>query len=487
MRTISPLSFAALLFSLSAIAIGQETPSEDETAGPLDQAVPVAEQAPVAMPENEPAPAITEDDVLREFARFRDLLAEQNYDEADISAKRVVEMTMKVHGPQSLEAAKALNNLAIVQHNNQQYAAAIQNFTSAIEILEVVRDRLNEELVNPLRGLGAAQLGEGRPDLAARSFGRATHITHVNEGPHNIEQIEILESLAEAQVRLGDLEAARDTLDRINALNVRHFADNALGLLPSLMRRAEWQHRAGYYNDERITYRRAIRILETTVGKEDPRLVDPLIRLGKSFYYNEPVTDGSRTSLALTGETYFKRAVRVAEAVEDFPWLELAQARLALADYYISNETHNRARSIYLEVWNELSRDEDRIELRHELLERPVPIREESLPRFSRGGANSQSSAGLLTGAIVVDYTVSARGRVKNIRTEARPAEFTDMQRMVHREIRRRIFRPILEEGVPVESGNQVFRHEFYYSEAELEELRQKKAAAAEEQETSEE
>ncbi|MDH5456513.1 MAG: hypothetical protein OEY37_10605, partial [Gammaproteobacteria bacterium] len=257
--------------------------------------------------------------------------------------------------------------------------------------------------------------------------------------------------------------------------------------LPSLMRRADWQHRAGYYNDERITYRRAIRILETTVGKEDPRLVDPLIRLGKSFYYNEPITDGSRTSLALTGETYLKRAVRVAEAVEDFPWLELAQARLALADYYISNETHNRAHSIYLEVWNELSRDEDRIELRHELLERPVPIREEGLPRFSGGGANSQSSAGLLTGVIEVEYTVSARGRVKNIRTEARPAEFTDMQRMVHREIRRRIFRPVLEEGVPVASGNQVFRHEFYYSEAELEELRQKKAATANHQETSEE
>ena len=53
------------------------------------------------------------------------------------------------------------------------------------------------------------------------------------------------------------------------------------------------------------------------------------------------------------------------------------------------------------------------------------------------------------------------------------------MQRMVHREIRRRIFRPMLVEGEPAESGNQVFRHEFYFTEQELAEIRRKKAEAA--------
>ena len=139
-------------------------------------------------------------------------------------------MAIRIHGPQSVETSKALSNLGLVQHNNRQYDAAIQNFSSAIEILEVAEDRLNWQLVNPLKGLGAAQLSNGRPDLAAESFGRAAHITHVNEGPHNIEQIEILESIAEANVRLGDIESARDILDRIHALNVRHFEDDALGL-----------------------------------------------------------------------------------------------------------------------------------------------------------------------------------------------------------------------------------------------------------------
>lgn len=475
MSNITYPSLAVLLVLLSMAANGQEQQSADDLASPLDQTVPVAEEETAAEAIDAGEQQITEDEMLREFARFRQLMEERNFDEADISAKRVVEMTIRFYGPQSHEAAKALNNLAIVQHNNGQYAAAIQNFSSSIEILEVVRDRLNEELVNPLKGLGAAQLGNGRPDLAAASFNRATHITHVNEGPHNIEQVEILESLAEARVRLGDIEGARDTLDRIYALNVRHFEDDALGLLPALMRRASWQHSAGYYNDERATYRRAIRVIETSTDKNDPRLIEPLLALGRSYYYFEPLGNGAQTSFASSGEAYFKRAVRIAESAEDYPWLDLAKSRLALADFYISKETHNRARKIYLEVWNDLSLDDDRMDMRRELLEQPIPIREEALPRYTSGGAGGKPASGFLTGTIQVDYTVSARGRVKNIRTEAKPIEFTDMQRMVHREIRRRLFRPVLVEGVPAESGNLVFKHEFFYEDSELGEIRKKK------------
>ncbi len=479
------VAFAGLI--IVAPAFGQS--AEEDHADPLEQTVPVAEApAPETPPETPPESLresldeqpLTEEQVLREFDRFQRLLADKNFDEADASAKRVVEMAIRHYGPQSRETAKALNNLAIVQHQNEQYDAAVQNFTSAIEIIEVLEDRLNNSLVNPLKGLGAAQLSIGRPDLASRSFQRATHITHVNDGPHNIEQVEILESLAEAAVRMGDLPGARDVLDRIHILNVRHFKGDALGLLPSLMRRGEWQHRAGYYNDERATYRRAIRILETSVGKDDPRLVDPLIKLGESYYYHDTTAENPGFLSTATGETYLKRAVRIAEDAEDYPWLNLATTRLALADFYAYMESHNRARKIYLEVWNSLSGDEDRLEMRNELLEAPVSLRPEGLPKYA-GGPDSAASdpSSMLTGTIRVDYTVSTRGRVRNIRTEAIPIQFTDMQRMVHREVRRRFFRPKLVDGVPVESDNQVFEHQFYYRKEQLDALRKEKEPAA--------
>lgn len=474
MRIIRPTSFAALLFVLPMAAYGQDPQSADDDAGPLEQSVPVADEgAELAGGAADDAATLSpEEALLEEFARFRELIAEKNYDAADAAAKRVVEMAIRIHGPQSAETAKALSNLGLVQHNNKQYDAAIQNFTSAIEILEVVEDRLNAQLVNPLRGLGAAQLSSGRPDLAAATFARATHITHVNEGPHNIEQIELLESLAEANVRLGDIEMARDLLDRIHYLNVRHFEDDALGLLPSLMRRANWQHRAGYYNDERATYRRTIRIIESSAGKEDPRLVTPLVKLGETYYYYDPVSvNGMSGGAGAGGETHFRRAVRIAEKTEDFPWLDLATTKLALADYYAYFDGQNRARKLYKEVWDELSTDKDRIAVRKDLLERPIPLREQQLPLYASDDSAAAGEA-MLKGTIRADYTISTRGRVKEIRTSANPAEFTDMQRMVHREIRSRFFRPPMVDGVAVEAENQVYVHEFLYRQAELNALR---------------
>ncbi len=478
---------AAMLVVMTAVAAAhaQQVDPEDE-ASPLDQVVPVAEEGAEAGQElgAPPIDELSEEErMLEEFARYRRLINEGALDEADTSAKRIVEMTIRIFGPQSHETSKALNNLAIVQHKNRQYEAAIQNFETSIEIIEDIEDRLNNQLVNPLKGLGASQLGAGRPDLAVRTFNRATHITHVNEGPHNIDQVEILESLAESTLRVGDLKGARDVLDRIHVLNVRHFENNELGLLPSLMRRADWQHRAGYYNDERATYRRAIRIVEAKLGKDDPQLILPLRKLGESFYFIDlNHSSPQQQGLVATGEIYFKRAVRIAEGNEDIHWTEYAETKLDLADYYIYVDAHNRARRIYKEMWAYLSGDEERLTARTDMLERPVVIIDDALPTHVSGAAEKQADDELLQGTIRVDYTVSERGRVRNLRTEAFPPEFTDMQRMVHREIRTRVFRPMLVDGELQETGNQVFEHNFFYRKSDLDKLIQKNRPPAAEE-----
>jgi tetratricopeptide (TPR) repeat protein len=473
---IEQTKYIALLIALSAATSSQaQQTGTDAEISPVDQVVPVADDA-----NDEAEIAAAADDTLtdeerlsNEFERYRRLVSEGAMDEADTSAKRIVEMAIRVYGPQSHETAKALNNLALVQYKNGQYDAAIQNFESAVEIIEELEDRLNERLVNPLKGLGAAQLGNGRPDLALRTFNRATHITHVNEGPHNLDQVEILESLAESTLRMGDTKGARSLLDRIHVLNVRHFENNELGLVPSLMRRADWQHRAGYYNDERATYRRAIRIVEAKLGKNDPQLIVPLSKLGQSFYFVDmSQTATQQQGLVSSGELYFKRAARIAEASPDIGWRQLAETKLDLADHYIYVESHNRARKIYSEVWALLSADEEHLAARGELLGQPSVLVSSHLPtHVGKEAAGRTSADQFQTGTIRVDYTVSSRGRVRNIRTEALPPEFTDIQRMVHREIRRRVFRPQMTDGQLQESENLVFEHSFFYRQADLDEL----------------
>ena len=471
-------AYAFLLLSpFFAAAQDEGIDDDDIVVDPMEQTVPVADEEVLPEPQQD---EVSEERLLEEFARYRVLLQQGTLDEADIAAKRIVEMTIKVYGPRSRETANALNNLGIVQHGNGQFDAAIQNFTSSVEIIELVADRLNYALVNPLKGLGAAQLGNGRPDQARKTFLRATHITQVNEGPHNLDQIEILESIAETYIRMGEPKSARDILDRIHIINVKHFEQNPLGLLPSLMSRADWQHRAGYYGEERITYRRAIRIIETSSSKNDPLLVEPLRRMGESFYFIDvTMATPQQQGFVSSGEMYLKRAARIAEKSENIGWRQSAKAQLALADYYIYIDSQNRARKLYQRIWDSLSTDAEHIAQRTAWFQDPVAIRAEILPTFAGNAApGNPARDDILTGKIIVDYTVSARGRVKDLRTEAFPLEFTDMQRMVHREIRSRTHRPRVVDGIAVQSDDMHFEHDFEYSKEDLDALRAAKSEA---------
>jgi tetratricopeptide (TPR) repeat protein len=459
-------------FSLALILIGAPALyAQDE-----EQIVPVAEQGvedDYSVPEATP-----EDELAAEFELFKQLMKENVFDEADTVAKRVVELAIRTSGPQSNEFAKALTNLAIVQFQTEQYDAAQQNFESAIEIIEDNEDRLNAQLVNPLKGLGAAQLESGRPDLATRTFKRAVHVTHVNEGPHNLDQLDLLESIAETHVRMGDLDAAKEAQDTIYAINVRKYQLDTPELVPSLLRRAEWQHKAGFIFDERATYRRAIRIIEQHNGRDSLDLVEPLILLGRSYFYLDASGQVSfHDSRMSSGEIYFRRAARIAEEHPETNWQVVVQAQLALGDYYMYNNNPQRGRQVYLDAWGLLSEQEEGLDVRRTQLEQVVPLKQNKLPLYVSSGeddeAPDEKENPLLQGSISISYTVSTRGRAANIRMiEAQPPEFEKMISLVQREVRRRIYRPRVEEGEVVETPDLILVHKYFYRQSDLDAAR---------------
>jgi tetratricopeptide (TPR) repeat protein len=485
-RFLHLAAFALVLAGGTALAAEEQFPEDDEgTGGLLDQTVPVAAAAAAAGTVATLGPprqrkADVREELLDEFDNYKRLMSEGIYDEADTVAKRVVTLAIQLTGPRSSETAKALTNLGIVQHRNKQFDAAQQNFEAAIDIIEENEDRLNRRLVNPLKGLGAAQLEGGRPDLAKDTFTRAIHITHVNAGPHNMEQIEILESLAETNVRLGSIEDARDMHDKIYVLHRRRYEDDQLALIPSLMRRAEWQHRAGYITDEQTTYRRAIRIIESHSGKEDVRLVEPLTKLGESYYFQDLHGEQATYYNPSGGEIYLKRALRIAESSPKSDWVTESNTKLALADFYMMQGNLSRSRRLYSEIWESLGDDEAKSLFRDEIFSRAVPLNSRPIPEFaSEAGPNplGTPSEGFMQGSVTVSFSVSDRGRVNDVEpVEVIPAEFTDMEKLVHREVRGRLYRPRFEDSEPV-TTNEVFTHLFYYKQSDLEDRREAAAA----------
>lgn len=477
-----PIGLVALGLPLQAA----QDDAEDERITVLDQTVPVAEdpQAETGPPQDaelEPEPS-TREQMLDEFERFKELREAGVYDEALNSAKRVVEMSIAETGARSRDTAKALSNLALVQHQLRDFESAQQNFQAAIDIVTDIEDNLSPNLINPLRGLGSSQLEAGRPDLARRTFGQAVHISHVNEGPHNLDQIAILEALAETNLRLGELEDARNTQDMIYSLNLRYYSSRAIDMVPSLMRRAAWQQRTGHILDQRATYRRIIRIIEDTKGKDHVSLVEPLTALGQSYYYVD-TSDAStyQSSSIASGEMYFKRALRIAEDDPESDWQMLLRTKLALGDYYNFRGELGRARKTYREVWELASSDDERLALREEALGTITPLNADPIPRYTAGATRDDRLLGdpnLREGRISIVYDVNARGRVSSLKiVEQDPPDFDDMKSFIVREMRTRIYRPRFIDAEPTDTPNQLLTHTFYYLQDELDKMRAEAAA----------
>ena len=336
----------------------------------------------------EPPPSQQEsniEELRRSFELYKVAIDNASYDEADILAKRMVELTIRLYGLDSHESAKALINLGRVQHKNKDHDSAILNFTASIQIIERIEDRLNPELINPLRGLGAAHLGNGRPDLAREAYDRAVHVSHVNEGPHNLMQIQVLEELAETYLTAGESKEALDIHQFIYNLESRNMDLQSEDMIPALQRQAAWTHRMRMHQRERMTWRRIISILEKSRGKEDLSLIAPLTGLGVSYLYisDFELEAFGNGSISL-GDTYLKRAVRISSKNPEATWETQVQTMLALADYYTISSRATKAVRVYKDTWKILSVDDERIATRAEVLETPHRLQNINPPKYYR-------------------------------------------------------------------------------------------------------
>jgi len=426
-----------------------------------------------------------DDQLQRLFESFREAVFDSSFDEADTLAKQIVELSIRVNGLDSRETATSLSNLAVAQHGMEDYQSAILNYTAAIGIIERIEDRLSEALVNPLRGLGAAQFASGRPDLATKTFDRAIHIGHVNEGPHNLEQIETLMSLTEIYLSVGETKEAVNIQKRIYYLQARNISKDSPDIIPALRTRADWQHRMQMYEQERFTWRRIISVIEKDQGRESLALIDPLTNLANSYlavvYSGLPANAQPAFS---SGDPYLKRAVRIADRNPDATLQIRVDAKLELGDYYIITDHVGRAQGVYRDLWKMLSADESLLEMRRDLLESNQLLRDVFPPkRLDDPSAASGGTrpSGYLTGTVLFEYDVNTNGRPSKVRLlEADPPGLDDLYRQIGRELRFIVHRPRILDGNVQGTKNLTFRHEFFYRDSDLETIDEQEEVATE-------
>lgn len=409
------------------------------------------------------------EELQRLFSLYREALTNRDFLEADTLAKRVVELSIGLNGLDSHDSAKAITNLGIAQHNNKEYEAALRNFMASIDIIERIDDNLSPALVNPLQGLAASQAATGRPDLARLSYQRAVHVSHVNSGPHNRGQVDILESMAELHISQGSWDEATEIQEHIYAIQARKIDPKSTDIIPALMQKARWQHRLQRYHRERVTWRQVVSVLEDNHGKDSLELIGPLTELGKSYLFVSPAEfDYQPEVSASSGESYLRRALRIAEEHPDASWETVENSLLSLGDYYVLAGRPNRAAKTYEETWEFLTEGNDpaRLQARRDHLEKPKVLQRVFPPKYYNSDRSEaeQVPDSFEQGTMTLMFVISPSGRVSNLRhIETQPAGLAEFSTVVGRTVRRLIYRPRMENAVTVATAETLYTHEFFY------------------------
>ena len=436
-------------------------------------------------PEIAARPETYDETVQQLFFAYKEAVIAQMFEEADALAKQIVELSIGVNGLDSRKTATALTNLAIAQHGMEDYESAVLNYTAAIGIIERIEDRLDGALINPLRGLGAAQFASDRPDLAKKAFDRAVHISHVNDGPHNLDQIESLISMTEIFLAVGETKEAVNIQKRIFYLQARNIAPDSLAIIPALRTRANWQQRMHLFEQARLTLRRIIRVVETKNGKESLDLIEPLTELANSYLAMSSITLPERLQPTISsGEPYLKRAIRIAAKNPASTLQILVDTKMELADYYVLIDRAGRAHVIYRDVWDLLSEDESRLDLRASMLESGLILRNIYPPTVAdpkESTAADGEPSEYRSGTVRFRYNINTRGRATRVTLlDADPEGLDDLYKKIGRELRYIVHRPRFVDGEPAESIDLTFSHQFFYREADIKDADENKEMVTE-------
>jgi len=415
------------------------------------------------------ADQVSRQDRDRAYSRqLQDALQNEQYDEAETLAKSRIEFLLSDNLSHPAAAATALSDLALVQHMTHQYAAAVQNYSAAISLIENSEDNLSDKLVLPLRGLAQAQQLGGDFPLALESYERALHVSHVNDGPHTLGQVEILDAMSDAYIQAENYPAAFGLMERIRLLYERRYSPKSDELIPVLSKQAALLRRLNRFGDERDLYQQIVDILLENHDDDSLLLIEPYVALGRTYLHkvdgivfrSEPTTE--------TGETFLRRALVIAQNNPQADWQTEVDCLLALGDYFMVLGVNDQAKMQYRGAWDLMSTDAAYLDQRRVLLESPVSLRRPQLGKFSDftygWDPDNVDADELIEGYMIAKFDVTERGRTSGIEVmEASPEGFSKMETRIRRGVRNFVFRPQYADGEPVRSTDHSYRHEFYY------------------------
>jgi tetratricopeptide (TPR) repeat protein len=182
-------------------------------------------------------------------------------------------------GPEHLNTAQILNNLALLYNKQGKYQEAEALYHRALVIRERVLGPDHSKVAQALNNLALLYMDQGRYQQAETLYQRVLSIDERTVGPNHPGIAITLNNLALVYYKQGKYALAESLYQRVISIEERKLSANDPGLAFSLNNLAVLYEAQGNSKQAEVLYRRALAIREQSVGPEHPDMAQSLNNL----------------------------------------------------------------------------------------------------------------------------------------------------------------------------------------------------------------
>lgn len=305
------------------------------------------------------------------YLRFKSAFEAGDWLAAEERATALVQLIESRDKAETRDLVNPLTNLGTVAYRRGNFDAAIEHYNRAISLIDGERAGADGLLIRPLHGLGEALLAKGLMSEAIVPLKRAVDLSRNVDGLFNYAQIDIVDALIEAYASaglLGDAEREHQYAFRVAETS---FGKNDLRLLEPLDRYARWFESVGRYATARGLHARALQLAERQ-SEDKPIVGVPALRgLARTWLLEgiygpeiEPeatireVGESSGPFLSAAGagrlnadgERALRFALGIVNAATPRDSKLIADVLVQIGDWYLIAGSTQRAQTSYLEA-----------------------------------------------------------------------------------------------------------------------------------------
>ncbi|MEP6160563.1 MAG: hypothetical protein ABJ171_09360 [Halieaceae bacterium] len=375
---------------------------------------------------------------------------------------------------------------------------SLLRYMQSVENAEFDGGAYSADLAEPLQDMGRAYQSEEKHPQAIVFFNRALHLSRINEGLYSETQLPLLSSLIDSHLAMGQLQDVDAKQDYRFRIQQRVYESGDPALMEATLEYSDWQRQAYLDGFSGNTYRRVVDIYDVNTrqidtleaaDEADPKLIPHLYQRMQaeylvSQYEGEKEAEfqlnltgamepqfGLSTDLAAQRFQYLRefnyrngiktmqQVVTIMEQQEGPDPVQLAQAKIALADWHLWWDNVARAVQSYEEAWQLLETDGSRLTDPNALFQGPVEL--PAVPVFHPGGFSPVDDE---RAHATVLFDVSRAGRVRQLEVvQQTPPEHMGARVVLFDMMKEMRFRPIVREGkvVVAESVIRDYRYEY--------------------------